>query len=233
LFNLIVKLIDHVVWPMVGIVAIWLVFFLNAGYGLNLNNYGMRPLQLEGLIGIFTMPFLHGDFDHLFSNSVPLVLSTAFIFLFFNAYKYKIIFLNALTTGIILWFIGDKGSLHIGASGLVYAYIAFLVTHAFLTKNKEMIASAFILIFLYGSLIYGIFPEYGLLIGKNISWEGHLAGALSGISWAFVFRKKGPQQKVFFEDEDEEDDDDEWGYWNIDVQEHDKIIYHYKRKSTD
>lgn len=191
----------------------------------------MRPQQIEGIFGIFTMPFLHADFDHLFSNSVPLVLSTAFIFLFFDQFKFKILAFNALSTGILLWLIGEKGSLHIGASGLVYAYIAFLVTHAFLTKNKEMIASAFILIFLYGSLVYGVFPDYGLLIGKNISWEGHLAGAISGVFWAVIYRKQGPQQKIFFEDEEEDDDDEEWEYWNIDVQKHDEVIYHYKPKS--
>jgi membrane associated rhomboid family serine protease len=161
----------------------------------------MHPRELRGIAGIFTMPFLHGDFDHLMSNSIPLVLSMGFIFIFFKEHKVKIIVMNFLLTGLLLLFIGKSGTNHIGASGIVYAYIFFLVTHAFITRNKEMLGASFILIFLYGSLIYGLFPEYGKLVGKNISWEGHLSGALSGVLFGFLFRKNGPQQAIFFVDE--------------------------------
>lgn len=225
------KLIDSLVWPLVALVAIWLVFFIDLRFNLHLNQLGMRPRQLEGIIGVFTMPFLHGDFDHLFSNSVPLLLSLGFIFQYFPEDKLRIIGYSALLTGILLWFIGENGSNHIGASGLVYAYIFFLVTHAFFTKNKETLAASFILIFLYGSLIYGIFPEYGRIIGKNISWEGHLAGAISGVLFGILYRKKGPQQRMFFEDEDEDDeeDDDEFPYWKY--PDADTIInYHYRKE---
>lgn len=193
----------------------------------------MHPKHPAGILGIFTMPFLHSDFDHLFSNSVPLFLSMGFIFLFFEEHKIKILVFSGLLTGVILWFIGEGGTTHIGASGLVYAYIVFLVTHAFLTKNKEMIASAFILIFLYGSLIYGIFPEYGLLVGKNISWEGHLSGAISGLLFALYFRKEGPQQRIYFEEEEDDDeDDDEDAYWKIPTSssKNTTITYHFREE---
>ncbi len=226
MFNFILKLIDSLIWPLVIVVVIWLVFFLNIQYGWELNQYGMHPKKLSGLLGIFSMSFLHGDFDHLFSNSVPLLLSMGFIFLYFENHKYKILLFNTLLTGILLWFMGEPGSNHIGASGLVYAFIFFLVTHAAITKNKEMVAASFVLIFLYGSLIYGLFPEYGLLIGKNISWEGHLAGAISGVVFAFLFRNKGPQKKIYFEDEEDDDDDfDQFEYWN---QDQTTIHYFYK-----
>ncbi|MEY2924675.1 MAG: hypothetical protein RLZZ337_1223 [Bacteroidota bacterium] len=228
MFNFILKLIDSLVWPLVVLVFIWLVFFVDLRFNLHLNQFGMQPKTLNGLIGIFSMPFLHGDFDHLFSNSIPLLLSLGFIFQYFPEQKLKIIGLSALLTSILLWIIGEKGSNHIGASGLVYAYIFFLVTHAFFTRNKETLAAAFVLIFLYGSLIYGIFPEYGKIIGKNISWEGHLAGAISGVLFGIIFRKQGPQQRMFFEDEDDEDEDDnEFPYWMY--PDEDTIIhYHYK-----
>jgi len=127
---------------------------------------------------------------------------------------------------------GKQGSTHIGASGVVYAYVFFLVTHAFFTKNKEMLAAAFVLIFLYGGLIYGLFPEFGKLIGKNISWEGHLSGAISGVLTGFIYRKKGPQQALFFVDEDDDENDDEMEYWNLPEEDEygTTVNYHFKEK---
>ena len=190
----------------------------------------MRPQDWRGIYGIFTMPFLHGDFDHLFSNSVPLLLSMGFIFIYFHKERVPILLLNLLLTGGILLVIGEQGSNHIGASGLVYAYIFFLVTHAIITWNKEMLGAAFLLIFLYGSIIYGIFPEYGRIVGKNISWEGHLAGAISGIVFGFLYRNTGPQKALFFDGEDDDDDDDPDAYWKLPEQraQETTVRYHYK-----
>ena len=143
--------------------------------------------------------------------------------------------MNFLLTGLLLLFIGKSGTNHIGASGIVYAYIFFLVTHAFITRNKEMLGASFILIFLYGSLIYGLFPEYGKLVGKNISWEGHLSGALSGVLFGFLFRKNGPQQAIFFVDEEDDDEDDEPdAYWKTPEQRtQDTTVHYYYKKRED
>lgn len=156
-----------------------------------------------------------------------------FIVLYFPNVKWKIISLIWLVTGVLLWIIGEVGTTHIGASGLVYGYIAFVITHAFINRNKQSIAAAFILIFLYGGLIYGVFPEYGLLIGKNISWEGHLSGAIAGLIFGFLYRRKGPQRVKFFEDEDDEEQDDpfydkEW----FDYEEY-RVRYLYRPKEKD
>jgi membrane associated rhomboid family serine protease len=188
----------------------------------------MHPHEVRGIYGIVSMVFLHANFDHLFSNTVPILLALGFIFIYFDKDKWQIVLYNLLITGVLLIFIGKEGTNHIGASGLVYAYIFFLVTHAFFTRNKEMLAASFILIFLYGGLVYGLFPEYGILIGKDISWEGHLSGAISGVLTGIVYRAKGPQQAMFFTEE-EDDDDDEDGYWNLPEEpENTAVVYHYK-----
>lgn len=230
MFKFIVQLIDAIVWPLFIVVLIWLAFFLNHGYDLGWNDLGLKPWDWSGLTGVITMPFLHGNFDHLFSNSIPLLLSMAFIFLYFPKTKWHIIGFIYPLTGILLWFIGREHTNHIGASGLVYAYIAFLITHAFINRNKQTLAAAFILIFLYGSLIYGIFPEYGKLIGKNISWEGHLSGAIFGVIFGILYRRKGPQAIKPPEDDDE--DDVEWYYREMEEREHvsqqKHIRYHFR-----
>jgi len=210
MFSFLIKLIDSVVWPALIIVTIWIVFFINLRYQLGLNSHGLHPRNMEDWYGIFTMIFLHGNFDHLLSNSVPLLLSMGFIFINFNKERFSIILLNAIFTGIFLFFIGQQGTNHIGASGLVYALIFFVVTHSFLTRNKEMLAASFTLIFLYGSLIYGLFPDFGKLIGNNISWEGHLSGAVSGILFGILYRRKGPQNEPPIDDEFDDFDEDYW-----------------------
>lgn len=218
------------VYPLLIVVIIWLCFFIDHGYGLSWYEYGVQPHEIKGLIGIVSMPFLHGNFDHLFSNSIPLLISLALIFLYFKESKWQIVVIIYLFSGLLLWIIADNNTNHIGASGLVYGYIAFMVTHAFINKNKESLAAAFVLIFLYGSLIYGIFPDYGKLIGKNISWEGHLAGMIIGIITAFIYRRRGPQAYHLPDEEDDEDPPD----W-FPTQEHDnqKTTIHYHFKPTE
>lgn len=229
----ILKLIDALVWPLLVIVIIWLVFFINLRFDLNLNAWGMHPREWRGIYGIFTMAFLHGDFDHLFSNTVPLLLAMGFIFIYFDKERGGILLFNLIITGTLLIFLGEPRSNHIGASGLVYAFIFFLVTHAFLTKNKEMLAAAFTLIFLYGSLIYGLFPDYGLLVGKDISWEGHLSGAISGVLTAIFYRKKGPQRPTFFDEDDDDEDDDPDAYWKTPEQRAQETVVRYYFKENE
>jgi membrane associated rhomboid family serine protease len=194
------------------------VFFYDLNYGWDLNRFGVRPQSVQGLIGIIAMPFLHGDFQHLLANSIPFLVGALLVFHLFPKKRWYIFLWIWLVSGAFVWVVGESRSIHVGASGVVYGLIAFLLTSGFVKKSKNLTAVSMLLIFLYGSLIWGIFPEYGELIGKNISWEGHLAGALTGVALAFAYRKFGPEDDVFFEDEDEDpdDDDDENAYWKID-----------------
>lgn len=205
--NHIFKIIDYLIWPAVIVMFIWVAFFTNLVYDLDWNGYGLRPRVPNGLIGIFTLPFLHGDLSHLFSNSIPLLIGFGFIGVFFPKYQWQILGFIYVGSGILLWFIGRENTNHIGASAVVYGILAFIIFHAFFNRNKQTLSAAFILIFLYGSFIYGLFPDYGLLIGKNISWDGHLSGFIVGILLSITYRNKGPREHFYFlEDDDDEDD---------------------------
>jgi len=235
MFRLLSDIIDDIVWPLVMLVSFWVVFFYDLIYEWNLNSFGLQPQKTEGIIGIFTMPFLHGNFDHLLANSVPFLVGALLIFHLFPRKRWLIFLWIWLVSGSFVWLMGDPNSIHVGASGMVYGLIAFLLTSGFVKKSKNLTAVSMLLIFLYGSLIWGIFPEYGLLIGKNISWEGHLGGALTGVVLAFVYRKFGPEDDKFFEDEDEDDDDDDDdpnAYWKIDAGSPEEwtIKYSYRKK---
>jgi len=196
------------------VLLIWLAFVVNDVFSLQFYEYGLRPRTLKGLVGIFTMPFLHGDYTHLVSNSLPLFLLSFGIFYFFEGKALSILLMTWISSGILTWVIG-AGGLHIGASGMVYALAFFMVTISLIKMETKLLAYTLIIIFLYGSLVWGFFPI--LFPGKQISWEGHLAGAITGIILAVFYRNDGPRKKEYFLDEKEEEMEDEMSdedkYW--------------------
>ncbi|MCL2167664.1 MAG: rhomboid family intramembrane serine protease [Lentimicrobiaceae bacterium] len=182
------------------VTILWVVFLINDMFGLHWNEYGLVPRKINGLFGIITMHFLHGDYAHLFSNSVPLLVLLFSIFYFFHPKALLILLMSLFIVGILTWIIGTDG-IHIGASGIVYALAFFLVIISILKQETKLMAYSLIIIFLYGSIVWGFFPQ--LFPDKHISWEGHLAGAIAGIVLAFFYKDEGPEKKVYFEDEEE------------------------------
>jgi len=227
MLKFITQIVDDILWPSVFVVFFWLTFFMNEAYLLHLNNFGVRPGETEGLLGIVTMPFLHGDFTHLFSNTIPFLVSASFIFHFFKNKSWRIFIGIWLISGLGIWLLGEERTIHIGASGLVYGMVAFLMTSGFIRKNKHLTAVAFILVFMYGSMIWGLFPQYSWVKEMNISWEGHLFGALSGIGIAFMYRKVGPQ-----DDPDPFEEEDELPQWWIDMENEKKALEELKRQQS-
>ena len=193
-----------IVKSIIIVSVLWVVFLLNDIFGLHWNNYGLVPRSIGGLFGIFTMPFLHGDISHLFSNSVPLLVLLFSIFYFFPKKATLILLMTYFMVGILTWIIGTQG-VHVGASGIVYALAFFLITISVLKREPKLMAYSLIIVFLYGSIVWGFFPQ--LFPDKHISWEGHLAGAITGIILAFFYRKEGPVKKVYFEDEEEDEEE--------------------------
>jgi membrane associated rhomboid family serine protease len=200
------ELFFHAILKSIIIVSIlWVVFLLNDIFGLHWNDFGLRPRKIEGLFGIFTMVFLHGDTAHLFSNSIPLLVLLFSIFYFFSKKSELILLMTWFMTGVLAWVIGTRGT-HIGASGVVYALAFFLVTISVLKRETKLMAYSLIIIFLYGSIVWGFFPQ--LFPDKHISWEGHLAGAISGVVLAFFYKNEGPVKKIYFEEEEEEEQEE-------------------------
>jgi len=195
----------HSILKSVIIVSVlWVVFLTNDSFGLQWNSYGLMPRNINRLFGIFTMPFLHGDISHLFSNSIPLLILLFSIFYFFHIKANLILLMTYFVSGILTWVIGMEGT-HIGASSVVYALAFFLVTISVIKQETKLMAYSLIIIFLYGSIVWGFFPQ--LFPDKHISWEGHLAGAITGIVLAFFYRNEGPMKKVYFEDEEESEEE--------------------------
>lgn len=177
--------------PILFVVSIWLVYWIEIKFGLNFNKYGVRPGEFYGLRGIFFSPFIHSDTRHLFNNSIPLFVLLLGLFYFYKQVAYKVLVLGALLTGLLTWFIA-RDSYHIGASGVVYLLFSFVFFSGVIRNHYRLIAFSLVTIFLYGSMVWLIFPTE-----DRISWEGHLSGFMSGILFAFLYRRIGIVKKDF------------------------------------
>lgn len=175
-------------------------------FDLSFIGFGLYPRAYSGLIGIATCPLIHSSFNHLFSNSIPLLVLGAMTFYFYRPIAFSVFFWVYFMSGIWLWAGGRGEAYHIGASGLVYGFAAFLFFSGVFRKERTSMILSLLVVFLYGSLIWGIFP-----IHPEISWESHLLGSLAGVITAFYFRKEGPQAPVYEWPEDENDD----GAWKL------------------
>jgi len=186
-----------------GFVAVlWAVEFLNVGLGLELQRFGVRPREPAGLAGILLAPLLHGGLAHLISNSVPLlVLGTGMLYLYPNS-ALKVLPTIYLGPGVAVWLFGSTSSVHIGASGLVYGLVAYVFAAGVIRRDRRAIAASMLVYFLYGTLVWGVFP-----IKPGVSWETHLAAALIGLALAIAFRHYDipPRKRYDWEDEADEE----------------------------
>ena len=231
------KFFGSLIIPMIIVAIMWLVKIIEVSYGIRLGHWGITPHTAHGLIGIFTLPFLHGNWEHLLSNTIPiLVLGTA-LYYCYPTLANRVMLITYLGSGLLTWCIGDPSTTHIGASALVYGLNLFLITSGFIRGNRMLIVISLIMVFLYGSFIWGMIPS--LAIPQNISWEGHLSGALIGILLAVFLRKEGPQKEVYqWEDDDEDDTDDdastnstdEKPYWDVPTPSNDELTVRYRFK---
>ena len=185
--------------PGIFIFLMWFVKVTEVLFEADFSRFGIYPLTVRGLAGIVLSPFIHSDFRHLFNNSLPLFLLSLALFYFYSEIAFKVFSLTFIITGTLVW-IGGREAWHIGASGMVYGLASFLFFSGIIRKYFRLVALSLLVVFLYGEMVWGIFPG----IHDNISWESHMLGFLSGIFLAIIYREQGPQSPVY-EWMDEED----------------------------
>ena len=208
------RLLRSFIVPIGFVAIIWLVKCVEAVFHLDFSFLGIKPLQADGIPGIFLFHFLHGSWSHLYANTLPIIVLGACLYYFYKPIATKIWLLIMFSTGLLTW-CGARGGVHIGASALIYGLAYFLMLSGFIRRNKNLVIVSFLVIFLYGSLIWGIYPKYA--IENHISWEGHLAGLIMGVILAIFYKNEGPQRENNDSDEDENDSDDsdDDRYWDV------------------
>lgn len=226
-------------YPLLFVLAIWIVFWFEIRFGFDFNHFGIYPRTLIGLRGVVFSPFIHGDLSHLWHNTLPLLILSMSLFFFYPKNSWKVLFLGALFTGVMTWFLGRPAN-HIGASGVIYMLFGFLFFKGIIAKHFRLIALSFVVVFIYGSMIW-----YTLPVDPKISWEGHLSGLIVGVLLAFSIKKGIAKPKTYYwESSDYNPDDDEFlkhfdenGNFiekrpEDDVEEDVKIVYEYKSKDN-
>ncbi len=204
------------------VLLIILLFLLDLGYGGEFSRYGLLPRDLKGLRGILTSPFIHGSWEHLINNSIPLLALGMAIHYFYREVAWKIYLGSILITGIWVWAFA-RPVIHIGASGVLYSFASFVFVSGLIRKNYRLFALSMLVVFWYGGMVWGILP-----IKHGISWESHLMGALTGIILAINYRKIG-WSPVKYEWEEEEEDHD---YHGINLSPDDVIYEEVEGRSS-
>lgn len=166
-----------------GFIAVmWAVFLFDAVAGLDLARFGLRPRDGVGLLGLATTPLLHAHVAHIASNTVPLFIGgVAILFLYPNS-ALKALPVMYVGSAAVAW-VFARPNIHIGASGLVYAILAFVFVSGVLKRDLRSVGVSLMIWFLYGSMLWGILP-----VNSSSSWELHASGMIIGVILAFVFR---------------------------------------------
>jgi membrane associated rhomboid family serine protease len=180
------------------VAILWLTQLLNSGLDLRPEDFGVRPRQAIGLIGILFAPLVHGDFEHLFANSLPLLVAgTAMLYLYPQS-ALRVLPAIYFGPGVAVWLFAG-GSSHIGASGLVYGLVAYILAAGLIRRDRRAIAASLLISFMYGALVWGVLP-----IRIGVSWQTHLAAALIGAGLAIALRHLDvPPRRVYSWEEEQ------------------------------
>ena len=216
-----------ILYPFLMVGTMWLFFFAQHLGFFESCRGAIIPLLPSGLTGVIFSPLLHGGFDHIIGNSVPVFILMFLLFQFYPKLAGRIFIFGWLLSGLLVWllppidvFTGEyRYVCIIGASGLVYMLAFFLFFSGVLRRERPLLVVSLLVALYYGSLIWGVLPEEffsNLTEPSRISWQAHLAGAVVGIMLAFVYRKTGEKKKRYI-----------WEFPNYYTEKDDKLWQDY------
>ena len=163
----------------------WAVEVADVIVGYQLDQYGIEARETDGLDGIVTAPFLHVGFGHLISNTIPFVIMGVLI-AFEGARRLLAVFaIVALVSGLGTWLVAPEGSIHVGASGVVFGFATYLIARGWFNRRTSQVAIGLVVVVIWGGVLVG-----GLQPRDGISWQGHLFGAIGGLVAARVLARR-------------------------------------------
>jgi membrane associated rhomboid family serine protease len=197
------RLLLSMLIPFLFIAFMWLVMGAEAIFKTDFHFLGIFPRRFASLTGIITSPFIHANLKHIFNNTIPLLVLGTALFYFYSQVSFRVLLWLFLLTGFAVWLTG-RPAWHIGASGIIYGLASFLFVSGIIRRHIPLMALSLLVVFLYGEMVWGIFPGFRI----DISWESHMLGAVAGLLLAIWYRDEGPQRPVPFYESDEEEQED-------------------------
>jgi membrane associated rhomboid family serine protease len=168
------------------VAAMWALELVDLVPGTDLDQWGIEPRTAHGLVGVAAAPFLHADLAHLLGNTVPFVVLGCVIAASGLERTVAVTAIVALVAGLGTWLSGPTNTVHIGASGIVFGYLSYLIVRGFFARHLGQVAVGLVVVLFYGSLLWGLLPAPG------ISWQGHLFGAIGGVLAAWILHARQP-----------------------------------------
>jgi membrane associated rhomboid family serine protease len=176
---------------MAMFLAMWAVFLLTSLTGGFFLYLGVIPRTVIGLRGILFAPFLHGSLNHIVANSIPFLLFGWLILLRDPRHFVPVTMMAMIGSGLMAWLFGAPGSIHIGASGVIFGYLGFLMLSGWFARSFASIALSIVVIFLWGGMVIGVMPG-----ATGISWQAHLGGLIAGVYAARSYRTPRPARSL-------------------------------------
>jgi len=220
--------------PLFFLALMWMTHLSNLFFSLDLFKYGILPRDIAGLKGVLFAPLIHStkDFSHIINNSTPFLILGWSLFYFYRKIAWLVLLISWNVGGFFVW-IAARESYHVGMSGVIYSLAFYLFFSGVFRKDIRLLAISLFVVFLYGSMIWGLLP-----LDDSVSFESHLLGGVVGLVLAFFLQNEGAtfkQKKYQWEiDEEEEKELEAQGYVkNVDVDSGFIINYEYKPKEKE
>lgn len=176
--------------PISFVLLMWIINVIQFMMQLDFGGLGIHPRDNQTLIGIFTSPLIHGSWEHLLSNTLPILILGIILFVMYDKMALRVWLLNYIFTGLLVW-IFARNSYHVGASGLIYGLASFLLFSGFFRMDIKAIAVASGVAIFYGGMVWGILP-----LKEGVSWESHLFGGIVGLALAFLFKNEAKDNAI-------------------------------------
>lgn len=157
--------------------VLWVVQVFNAQHDYRFDRFGLLPRAVSGLWGVFTAPFLHTSYGHLLSNTTPFVL-IGWVVLLAGLRTWAIVTAVVVVGGgLLTWLVGPGDTVIVGASSLVFGWLGYLLARAWFSRRIKAIVVAVLVLFFFGSLLFGLFPT----LHSEVSWQAHACGFVAGV----------------------------------------------------
>jgi membrane associated rhomboid family serine protease len=178
---------------MCGFAALlWIIEIIDQVGNLDLDRFGIRPREVSGLWGVVTAPFLHADYAHMASNTLPVIL-IGWVVMLSGLRTWAIVTAIIIVLGgFLTWLFGPSDTLIVGASGMVFGWLGYLLARAFFSRRLKWILVAVAVLFFFGTLLFGLFPT----LNSDVSWQAHVCGFIAGIAAGGLLHPRGGEMRL-------------------------------------